>query len=296
MNQKISPLVTYCIPVYNHEKYVENTIDSIILQDYENIELIIINDGSTDNSHSVIIKKIEKCRERFKKFTYINRENKGLSYSLNEALNIAEGTYISLIASDDIILSNKTSIQTEFLEKNQNFYACAGTQITIDSDGNVLPVKYQKYIISKHLEIDKRILFRMTNMIYSPTCMYRLNILKNLGGYDESIAIEDLYLFYLAASKGHNIALLPIIFTLYRHHTNNNHKNYIMMHENKLKILDIFKYDNSYSSLKRLVLLEGFYSLAKKNKLKAIKTLPYVIKYIDSIYLYGGIFNLLFKW
>ena len=74
------PLVSICIPSYNHQNYISQTIESIILQDYQNIELIIIDDCSIDNSDAVINSFFDKCKARFSRFEYIkNAKNKACS-------------------------------------------------------------------------------------------------------------------------------------------------------------------------------------------------------------------------
>jgi len=92
---KRQPLVTAVIPVYNHEKYVIESIRSIVGQSYDNIELIVINDGSTDHSHELILTIVEECKQRCRRFEYINRDNIGLSATLNQALDMACLLYTS---------------------------------------------------------------------------------------------------------------------------------------------------------------------------------------------------------
>ena len=114
------PLVSIVIPCYNHSQFVQETIQSIIDQDYENIELIIIDDGSKDNSVEVIQEMIPACEERFVRFEFRYRPNKGLCATLNEALEWCEGEYFSPLASDDIALPHKTSF---LLKKHQQYDA-----------------------------------------------------------------------------------------------------------------------------------------------------------------------------
>ncbi len=101
---KQKPLVSVVIPCYNHENFVQDSIQSVIDQTYQNIELIIIDDGSKDGSVEKIQEMIPACQERFVRFEFRHRPNKGLSATLNEALEWCEGEYYSPIASDDIIL------------------------------------------------------------------------------------------------------------------------------------------------------------------------------------------------
>ena len=119
------PLVSACIPAYNHEKYVAEAIESVINQDYKNIELIIINDGSKDKTNEVIMSFEEKCKERFVRFEYRNRENRGLSATLNEIIEWSQGKYFTGVASDDVMLKNKVSLLVDKLENLDETYAVA---------------------------------------------------------------------------------------------------------------------------------------------------------------------------
>ena len=135
----LMPLVSVCVPAYNHEKYVAESIQSIIDQDYKNIELIIINDGSKDKTDEVIKSYEQKCQERFVRFEYRNRENKGLSSTLNEMLDWSKGKYFTGIASDDILLFNKISLLVYELEKLGDSYAVAfGNAKFIDDNSEEL--------------------------------------------------------------------------------------------------------------------------------------------------------------
>ncbi len=136
MIQEHRPLVTVVLPVYNHEKYVVESIQSILDQTYRNVELIIINDGSKDRSHEMILTLVDECEQRFVRFEYVDRENKGLSATLNEALTIAKGKYFAVLASDDVALSDKTEVLVCALEeKGMTFAAAFGNALFIDDQG-----------------------------------------------------------------------------------------------------------------------------------------------------------------
>jgi alpha-1,3-rhamnosyltransferase len=98
-------LVSVIIPSYNHALYIEECITSVINQDYKLIELIIIDDGSTDISVDKINLLVDVCKNRFLRFKFIARENRGLAQTLNEGLQWCEGEYIQCLASDDLILA-----------------------------------------------------------------------------------------------------------------------------------------------------------------------------------------------
>ena len=109
MNNKIEkiPLISVVIPCYNHENFVQEAIQSVIDQDYKNIELLIIDDGSKDSSVEKIEELIPVCKQRFNRFEFKSRANKGISATLNEALAWANGDFFTICASDDSFHRNK---------------------------------------------------------------------------------------------------------------------------------------------------------------------------------------------
>jgi len=102
ISKETNPLVSVIIPCYNHERYVQETILSIINQTYKNIELLIIDDGSSDSSYDKIREMEEQCNRRFIRFETKRQENKGLIETLNSLINMSSGEYVFPIASDDV--------------------------------------------------------------------------------------------------------------------------------------------------------------------------------------------------
>ena len=144
------PLVSIVIPCYNHAQFVQETVQSVIDQDYENIELIIIDDGSKDNSVEVIQEMIPACEERFVRFEFRYRPNKGLCATLNEALEWCEGEYFSPTASDDILKQNKISTQLAIMlsKKEQKIIGVfVGIELIVtDAPVRVVPPEFIKVI------------------------------------------------------------------------------------------------------------------------------------------------------
>jgi len=128
-------LVSVIIPAYNHEKYVQEAIQSIIEQTYQNIELIIIDDGSKDSTWQKINEKKEICEKRFLNVTFETQENQGTYTTLNRLLEKARGEYIYLIASDDIATPKAIELEWEFLSKNPDFALVVGENLVIDQNG-----------------------------------------------------------------------------------------------------------------------------------------------------------------
>jgi glycosyltransferase involved in cell wall biosynthesis len=110
------PLVSVILPVYNAERYVKKAIESILMQDYSNIELILINDCSTDNSEHEIF-KFQDERIRYVK----NEKNLGLIKTLNKALLLCQGEFIARMDADDIAIQSRIRKQLQFLLENKDF-------------------------------------------------------------------------------------------------------------------------------------------------------------------------------
>ena len=118
------------IPAYNHEKYIGRTIRSAIEQSYEDFELIIINDGSTDGTDHEI-RKIDD-----KRIVYITRENRGAHNTINEGIEAAKGEYISILNSDDIYTPDRLEKCIKFLESNKDYSAVISEVGGIDDESS----------------------------------------------------------------------------------------------------------------------------------------------------------------
>ena len=148
-------LVSVLIPAYNHEKYVKETIKSIIAQTYKNIELIIVDDGSKDSTWQKIKEMRDKCEERFVRVHFETKENEGTCRTLNKLLSIAQGEFVYLIASDDLAKPQAIEKEVSFLEKNPDYALVLGDNEFIDQNGktcywdkklnNIYDVKKAKY-------------------------------------------------------------------------------------------------------------------------------------------------------
>lgn len=264
------PLVTIVIPAYNHEDYIEFTIESVIKQDYKNIELIIINDGSIDSTDRVINKFSKKCRERFKKYLYINRENKGLTVTLNEALELSEGKYFSSIASDDLIDMRKISILVEELEKKGEDYAVAsGNAKFIDKKGALITMKNKYGEFDNFIDFysrNKRKKIRTVNYFgsyrsllsgnYIPamSVLIRTSSIKGVNSWEDRDIVEDWSL-WLKLSKQYKFVYIDEPLAYYRIHGKNSIDN--MKKQLTINTLNILKRERK--NLKTLIHYITFY-------------------------------------
>lgn len=124
-------LVSVVMPSFNQDKYISEAIESVLNQNFRDLELIIIDNNSTENSQEII----KNCQEKDARIKFLFHEkNEGIAKSLNDGLNIAKGKYISLICSDDIWVKNKLEKQLEILEKNENLIVWTAGEI-VDKKG-----------------------------------------------------------------------------------------------------------------------------------------------------------------
>ena len=128
------PLVSIIVPSFNHEKYISECVRSIMSQTYSNFELIVIDDGSTDNSPQIIKQLAAELG-----FKYILQQNLGLTKTLNKVIkNHVNGKYIIQLASDDVMCQDRIVQQVNYMENNPHFAMSYSKALVIDSESNVL--------------------------------------------------------------------------------------------------------------------------------------------------------------
>lgn len=231
-----SPLVSMVIPCYNHAAYVQQSITSIIAQDYGNIELIIIDDGSNDESIQRINEMVDQCQGRFVRFEFRARENKGLSATLNEALEWADGVYFAALASDDLLLPIKTSKLVECLHGEHGIAGAFGSAEVINADGTVIGVFESVNAVCSFDDI------LLHNVIVSaPTQLLDIQALKAVGGYTSGVYIEDWYLWLKLTNAGYRLKFIEDTLVRYRQHDSNISKNIDKMQESRLHILEQYQ-------------------------------------------------------
>lgn len=185
------PLVSIVIPCYNHEPFIVDAIKSIINQRYSNIELIVIDDGSIDDSVEAIYSIAHECEERFSRFKLISRANKGVSATLNEGISLSKGEIIGFCSSDDTLHQNKVLEQVRFFSKNKKYKFCFTKAYVQDDTGKVLDGQTQ--LINKNLQDDISFTDVLNFKVHLPvTGMYLAKFLKeDLKGFDERLSAED---------------------------------------------------------------------------------------------------------
>ncbi|QYS86073.1 glycosyltransferase [Flavobacterium oreochromis] len=202
---KQPPLVTIICLCYNHAQYVEKTLNSVIKQSYKNIELLIADDASDDNSVDVIRKWIEKYPDVF---FIANKVNLGNTKTFNNLFKQAKGEYIIDLAADDILSLDcvEKQIKTFLNTTYENLGLVYGNLEMIDEKDNHLgyyyPINKYKKAINKPPSGDIYLsLIGWKEKMCSVSSMIKTDILRSLGGYDETLAFEDLDIWVQMARK-----------------------------------------------------------------------------------------------
>jgi alpha-1,3-rhamnosyltransferase len=211
-----NPLVSVIIPSYNHAAYIEESIMSVVNQTYKNIELIVIDDGSTDHSPEIL----KKLQSRYG-FTLVFQENQGISKTLNRALQqYAHGKYIDGSGSDDFLVLDKIEKQVAFLENHPEYVMVFGKVYMIDEQSQIIKGLQIIDPVTDPVESVKFESLIERDCIPSVTVMIRKSVLDELGGYDENTIVEDLDMWLKVASR-YKIAYLDEYFAYYRWHKQN---------------------------------------------------------------------------
>jgi len=265
------PLVSVVVPSYNHEDYIEECILAIVNQTYKNIELIVIDDGSTDHSREIL----ERLQQQYG-FTLICQENQGVSKTMNRAISLSGGKYITGSASDDVMMPDKIEKQVGFMEENPAYDLIFGKVHLIDEKSKIIPGK----VIHKPFpDPVKEIPFELlidNDIIPAPSMMFRKSAWEKCGGYNENTILEDFDLWLKIAYTG-KIVYVNDYFACYRWHGKNVSTAILKMYTETWRLVVGWK-DKMAPDVARRILARrdsyNFFALSgiyKKESLKYLK-------------------------
>jgi len=219
-------LVSICIPTYNSEKYIERTLKSIINQTYQNIEIIVSDNASTDDTYN-IVSRLSKQENRLK--LYRNDCNLGFCANINKAVQIASSNIIAIFHSDDIYHETIVEKELLILESNINIKGVFSKHANYISNRNIKKIKlfnklihtqlYSKYenIFVGDLKKYLPIILRYGNIFPCPSFMTRKDTYLSLKGFENKyITNEDFHLWLKYLKSGHLIAIINEVLLYYR--------------------------------------------------------------------------------
>ncbi|HEX8737341.1 MAG TPA: glycosyltransferase [Pyrinomonadaceae bacterium] len=184
----IAPLVSICIPSYNHARYLPATLDSALAQTYPHVEIVVLDDGSTDDSLKIAREYEARFPGKIKVYTHPNGANRGISRTVNAAFAHSKGKYWMGLPSDDILYPDKIEKQVAFLEKNPalGFVYCYVDYI--DSDGKPVPGRFGKDITADEDPLESMIL---ENFIPGMAILARRECIARVGEHDADLIYSD---------------------------------------------------------------------------------------------------------
>lgn len=189
-----SPLVSIIIPLYNAEKHITEAIQSVLNQTWQHKEIIIVDDGSTDQSY-----QIAKSYEA-ENIIVLKQENKGASAARNAGLARANGKYIQFLDADDLISTNKIELQVKMLEENEGYLSMCST-IYFNDGENFNAKKPEKSWLNGYFNTNLDFIFKLYGgafvgpeyggMITIHAWLCPKSILESAGAWDESLSMDD---------------------------------------------------------------------------------------------------------
>lgn len=200
-NRTTNPLVSVIIPTYNRGWIIKEAVDSVLSQNFVDFELIVVDDGSTDNTRDIL----DAYKNDIKVFRY---NNQGVSAARNRGIAQASGKFIAFLDSDDLWMPNKLSMQVDFFNTNKEALICQTEEIWIRNNVRVNPKKRHK---------------KLSGMIFEPSLclcmvspsavMIKRELFEAVGLFDESLPACEDYDLWLRISSGYPVYLIdtPLI-------------------------------------------------------------------------------------
>jgi len=203
--------VSVVMPVYNAERYVAEAVESILAQTFTDFEFIIIDDGSTDGSLSIL----QHYAGQEERIRLTSRPNTGFVRAVNEGLSQAGGKYIARMDADDIAMPERFAKEVAYMEANPECIVVGCRMMLIDADGD--PIR-EWILRESHEEIDEANLRGHGGGVGHPTVLMRRDEVMAAGAYDIAFQFSaDLDLFLRLAERG-RLANLPDVLLKYRLH------------------------------------------------------------------------------
>ena len=204
----VPPLVTVYITNFNYGKYIEQSIDSVLEQDLQSFELIVIDDGSTDESHSII----ERYRNH-SKVKIVLQKNRGLNATNNVALELARGKYIVRLDADDYLHQSALLLMSNKLEREHNIAMVFPDYYMVDRAGRPISHEHRHNFATEVTLLDQP--------AHGACSMVRTQALRDVDGYSEEFKCQDGYELWIKLTREHKVDNINLPLFYYRQHGNN---------------------------------------------------------------------------
>lgn len=259
ISSSYSPLISVIIPCFNHGKFLADAINSVLDQTYSPIEIVVVNDGSTDNTKEVA--------SAFPMVKYVYQENQGLSAARNAGIKNSEGEFLVFLDADDLLLEDAIDFNLRFLLDDLSVAFVSGGYNLETADYEIIPK--QRIIDSNNAYL---LLLERNYIEMHGTVMYRRWVFEEFL-FDTNLKACEDYDLYLKVARNHPVAHHSKILTVYRMHGNNMSGNPKLMLYSVLEVLkrqkkDLKSKEEAISLKKGIEFFEKYYvnKLIKKVK------------------------------
>lgn len=290
-----SAKVSVIIPVYNGEKYISDAIESIEDQTYKNIEIIVIDDGSTDNTYNIL--------KKYNNIKYVYQTNSGPAAARNHGIEISKGDFIAFLDCDDLYEKNKIEKQVIELISNREIDIVYNDVKMVDNNLDIIDILKPECVIEDRKNFLAMLLFRQLIPL-PPSIMVRKRCFAEGIKYNQNYINAEDYDFIIKLAERYRFKYINEQLYIYRRHQENltnNHKMQVRNEKNIIKSLGINYIkatieQSNYSKNEKILLLSKIYlkigerELAKQLLYKLVreKQEPYAYFYLGNCYYYDG--------
>ncbi|WP_462252216.1 glycosyltransferase family 2 protein [Ekhidna sp.] len=214
-------LISVIIPAYQAQKYITETVDSVLNQTYKEIEIIVVNDGSTDNTEAILATYQSNAKVKV-----LNVENGGVSRARNIGFQESNGAYVAFLDADDVWDEINLELKANALNGNQSLGLVHSNTEVIDGDSK----KTGQILRGKQGEILKDLLLWNGTCIPAPSSiLVRREVVQNVGGFEESLSTAADQEFFFRVANQYPIGMVDQVTWFYRVHDSNMHQNIARM-------------------------------------------------------------------
>lgn len=211
-NKKTYPKISIITPSYNQGHFIKETIDSVLNQNYPNLEYIVMDGGSTDDTAKIL-------KTYGNKISWVSKKDKGQTDAINTGIRKSTGDIVAYINSDDVMLPNTLHTVAEYFMDHSEVMWLTGDYFIIDENGNKIQsfVANYKKILRQY---PTKVVLSIANFIIQPSTFWRRSLMDRIGFFDDTLHYCMDFDYWMRAIRHYPVSILPNYFSLFRIHGN----------------------------------------------------------------------------